>query len=82
VGAAVTTFTMPCPLFGAERATCAAVEDEVTPTLHERERFCCHDEYAHCPTLRAMLRMRRPLHEREYLALWMPPAPGKDAGSG
>jgi hypothetical protein len=70
---------MPCPLYGAARATCAAVGDELMPTLHERERFCCSDEYAHCPTLRAMLRLRRPLREDEYLAIWMPPAPVADA---
>lgn len=70
---------MGCPLYGEARATCAAVSEELTPTLHERERFCCRDEYTHCPTLRAMLRLGRPLREDEYLAIWMPPTPGAGA---
>jgi hypothetical protein len=66
---------MACPLFLGERSCrCGAVADEVTPTLHERERFCRGEEYQHCPTLRTMLRLRRPLREDEYLANWLPPA--------
>ena len=66
---------MPCPLYVGDRMQrCGAVADEVTPTLHERELFCRSDEYGHCPTLRTMLRLQRPLSEEEYLANWLPPA--------
>lgn len=66
---------MPCPLYAGDRMQrCTAVSDAVTPTMHERERFCESDEYGHCPTLRTMLRLRRPLTEDEYLANWLPPA--------
>ena len=65
-----------CPLFEAERfVRCRAVATEVTPTLHERERFCCADQYTHCPTLRAMLQLGRRLAEKEYLDLWIAPGP-------
>jgi hypothetical protein len=45
----------------------------VTPTLHEREHFCQSDGYVHCPTLRTMLRLGRPLREAEYLDNYLPP---------
>jgi hypothetical protein len=65
---------MPCPLYSANPVSrCDAVADEVTPTIHEREHFCACDNYTHCPTLRTMLRLRRPLREDEYLANWLPP---------
>jgi hypothetical protein len=67
---------MACPLYREERgARCRAISDDVVPSLHERERFCCSPEYGDCPTLRMMLRLRRPLTEDEYLAIYMPPAP-------
>lgn len=68
---------MGCPLFRCDRVSCAAVDEEVTPTVYQRERFCRGDEYAHCPTLRAMLRLRRPLREDEYLEEWLAPATAK-----
>jgi hypothetical protein len=71
---------MPCPLYHADpRDRCDAVVDEVTPTLHERERFCSTHEYGHCPTLRTMLRLGRPLRDEEYLANWLPPSPDEEA---
>jgi hypothetical protein len=67
---------MSCPLYEGERTCrCGAVADAVTPTLHERERFCRSTDYGHCPTLRTLLRLGRPLREDEYLANWLPPAP-------
>ena len=66
---------MTCPLYSANPVShCDAVADEVTPTLHEREHFCQCDGYTHCPTLRTMLRLGRPLREAEYFENWLPPA--------
>jgi len=65
---------MTCPLYSANPVSrCDAVADEVTPTLHEREHFCQCDDYGHCPTLRTMLRLGRPLREAEYLDNYLPP---------
>lgn len=54
---------------------CQAIDAPVTPTLHQREQFCRAEIYGHCPTLRLMLRLGRPLQEEEYWSIWMPPAP-------
>jgi hypothetical protein len=65
---------MSCPLLRRDGIPrCDAVEGELTPTLHEREQFCCTSEFTHCPTLREMLRAHRRLREDEYFALWLPP---------
>jgi hypothetical protein len=70
---------MPCPLYRADpRCRCEAVAGDLTPTLHERERFCRTEDYVDCPTLRTMLRLRRRLGEAEYLANWLPPTPDAD----
>jgi hypothetical protein len=64
-----------CPLYRADDLSrCGAIGDDVTPTLHERERFCCSLDYVLCPTLQTMVCLRRRLREDEYLAIWMPPA--------
>lgn len=65
---------MACPLYTANPISrCDAVADEVTPTLYEREQYCRSERYPHCPTLRTMLRLGRPLREDEYLDNWLPP---------
>jgi hypothetical protein len=67
---------MACPFFREDRgARCRAISDDVVPSLHERERFCCSRDYGDCPTLRMMLRLRRPITESEYLAIYLPPTP-------
>ncbi len=63
---------MSCPLYGPDRSRCCAVQPMVTPSLHERERYCTNDSYRVCPTLRLRLARGRPLSEDDYLALWMP----------
>jgi hypothetical protein len=68
---------MACPFFREDRgARCRAISEDVVPSMHERERFCCSRDYGDCPTLRMMLRLRRPITESEYLAIYLPPAPG------
>ncbi|MDB4968085.1 MAG: hypothetical protein JWN44_3774 [Myxococcales bacterium] len=68
---------MACPLFCEDKgARCRAISADVVPTIHERERFCRSADYGDCPTLRMMLRLRRPLSEDEYLAIYLPPVPG------
>jgi hypothetical protein len=68
---------MSCPLLQPGRIPrCDAVEGELIPTLHERERFCYTREFMQCPTMRQMLRAHRRLREDEYFALWIAP-PGR-----
>jgi hypothetical protein len=67
---------MSCPLYREERYPCChAIAEQVTPTLYERERYCRADEFAQCPTLQLMLRLRRRLHENEYLDIYLPQRP-------
>lgn len=66
---------MACRYFEDARvARCGAVEGLVTPSLHERERFCL-GEPERCRTLRARRLLGEPIAESLYYLLWL--APGR-----
>ncbi len=57
------------------KVSCKAVDGELIPSLHERERYCRHDaNWASCPTFQLKQRTQRRLAQEEYYALWTQPA--------
>jgi hypothetical protein len=53
---------------------CNAVDGELIPSLHERERYCRSDRnHASCPTFQVYQVNRRRLALKEYYALWIEP---------
>jgi hypothetical protein len=53
------------------RVRCGAVDGELVPSLHERERYCRRDDnFTRCPTFRAFRLHQRRLAQAEYYALW------------
>jgi hypothetical protein len=64
---------MACELLiGGRRVQCGAVEGQVIPSHHERERYCYADSAAACPTLRLFHVQRARVPQAQYWALWMP----------
>jgi hypothetical protein len=64
---------MSCRFFeGGRLCRCAAVRSLITPTIHERERYCHSEEPARCPTYRARMQRGEALPEELYYALWLP----------
>ena len=56
------------------RVCCNAVDGELIPSLHERERYCRHDSnWASCPTFQLRAREHRRIAQEEYYALWTQP---------
>jgi hypothetical protein len=56
------------------RVRCRAVDGELVPSLHERERYCRSDgNFTRCPTFQAFRRNQRRLAQAEYYALWTEP---------
>jgi hypothetical protein len=60
------------------KVRCNAVDGELIPSLHERERYCRADaNWASCPTFQLRAREHRRIAQEEYYALWtlpeMPP---------
>jgi hypothetical protein len=67
--------SMPCPYFrrvGSD-CRCVAVEEQVVPSLHEREIHCLGARVAACPTFQARERAGAPIPETTYLQLWLAP---------
>ena len=64
---------MACGYLATEQGLCRcrAVRGLVTPSLHERERFC-RNEPARCPTYQLRARRDEALPEEVYYALWLP----------
>ena len=59
-------------------ARCGAVEGTLTPSLHERERFC-HGVPERCRTLVERQRLGRPLSQSLYYSLWIAERAGEEA---
>ena len=56
------------------RVRCTAVTGELTPSLHERKRYCRSDRnFATCPTFQLFRRQDRRLAQEEYYSLWTEP---------
>lgn len=70
-----------CPYFEVSgMARCGAVEGWLTPSLHERERFCLGDP-ERCRTLAARRVLGEPIPLRLYDALWLAPEGGQPTGA-
>jgi hypothetical protein len=53
---------------------CHAVDGDLIPSLHERERYCRGESnWASCPTFQLHRREQRRLAQEEYYALWTLP---------
>jgi hypothetical protein len=53
---------------------CSAVNGDLIPSLHERERYCrSESNWASCPTFQLHRREERQLMQEEYYALWTLP---------
>src|SRR5262249_9933612 len=64
---------MTCPLYLDQNgARCLATEDELAPSVYERERYCLSDGCVTCPTLIRFRRTGTRLSEEEYLRQWLP----------
>jgi hypothetical protein len=73
---------MACELLQTgSRIRCLAVEGELIPSHHERERYC-YGDFSRCPTGRLYRLRARPLAQEQYWALWIPEAaePASDGG--
>jgi hypothetical protein len=56
------------------KVCCQAVDGELIPSLHERERYCRHpSNWASCPTFQLRAREQRRIAQEEYYALWTRP---------
>jgi hypothetical protein len=66
---------MACECLEEGRAVrCKAVDGELIPSLHERERYCRHERnWASCPTFQLQEREQRRIAQEEYYALWTLP---------
>ena len=65
---------MACGYLANEQGLCRcrAVRGLVTPSLHERERFCRSSEPARCPTFQLRTQRGETLPEEVYYSFWMP----------
>ena len=65
---------MACGYLATEKGLCrcVAVRGLVTPSLHERERFCRSDDPARCPTFRLRAKTDEALSEDTYYRVWLP----------
>ena len=64
---------MACTFYENNRiCRCAAVRGQITPSLHERERYCRSDEPQRCPTYQIRRLRTEPLPEEAYYKLWLP----------
>jgi len=53
------------------RVKCKAVDGDLVPSLHERERYCRSDgNFTRCPTFQVFRLNQRRLAQAEYYALW------------
>jgi hypothetical protein len=56
------------------RVRCNAVDGELIPSLHERERYCRSERnYASCPTFQLYQVSCRRVAQEEYYAIWTEP---------
>jgi hypothetical protein len=54
---------------------CHAVDGDLIPSLHERERYCRSDENCtRCPTFGLYRLKQRRIAQAEYYALWTAPS--------